>query len=105
MGERLNAGDVYRRSIIDSCYLLSTFRPINFSGRLLALYRFPLQLFFDAIRGISDAIFVDIARGSISLHDYMSSSGTVTWPYNRIKLSQITMPRSGLPWAAKQEAS
>jgi hypothetical protein len=52
MGERRKAGE----TVIDSCYLLSMFRPIDVSCRLLTLYYFPLHLFF-GIRDISDAIF------------------------------------------------
>ena len=47
------------RSMIDSCYLISMFRPINVSCRLLTLYYFPLHLFF-GIRDISDAILLTL---------------------------------------------
>src|SRR6266700_6438712 len=47
------------RSMIDSCYLVSMFRPINLSCRLLTLYYFPLRLFF-GIRDISDAILLTL---------------------------------------------
>ena len=47
------------RSMIDSCYLVSMFRPINLSCRLLTLYYFLLRLLL-RIRDISDAILLTL---------------------------------------------
>src|SRR6266576_1325308 len=45
--------------MVGSCYLVSMFRPINLSCRLLTLYYFPLHLFF-GIRDINDAILLTL---------------------------------------------
>ena len=81
--------------MIDSCYLLSIFCPINVSCRssLLTSYYFPALVLWYPRHQSERHSFVDITRDSMSLYNYMSSRAEVYCKSNlaidRIKSSKV----------------